>query len=356
MTVSFRAALVCLVAATPLACGAAETRERGILSIQVENDSLGSGTDRHYTNGLRLSYLTAPTPCPGDNGCGGGFMTRLANALPLFNPGEELRRSFSLGQNMYTPGNISATRLLPDDRPYAGWLYAGFGLVGKNSYASRPGRKYNRIDNLELNLGVIGPLSGASFVHKRWHDWFNFTTPRGWHNQLRNEPGAVLFYERIWQFMVRPDRDSELELDLSPSLGAAVGNVYTHAAAGLRLRVGANLPDGYGPPRIRPSLPGSDYFVPKADKYGVYAFAGVEGRAVARNIFLDGNTFRDSHSVDKKHWVGDMQLGAALVGPESGFLPPFRLSYTYILRSKEFVGQNRADRYGSINLSFYASF
>src|SRR3546814_11015068 len=28
-------------------------------------------------------------------------------------------------------------------------------------------------------------------------------------------------------------------------------------------------------------------------------FAGVEGRAVLRNIFLDGNTFADSHSVDE---------------------------------------------------------
>lgn len=356
MALSISARLALLLVAAPLACGAAERQEPGVLSFQVENDTFGGGTDRHYTNGLRASYLAPARRCEKDTGCESGIMERLAGALPLFDPGEELRRSYSLGQNMYTPGNLSETRLIPNDRPYAGWLYAGFGLVGKNSYPARLGRKYNRIDNLELNLGVVGPLSGASFVHKRWHDWFNFTTPRGWANQLRNEPGIVLFYERIWQFMVRPDRDSDLELDLSPSLGAAAGNIYTHAAAGLRLRIGANLPEGYGPPRIRPSLPGSDYFAPKENKYGLYAFAGVEGRAVARNIFLDGNTFRDSHSVDKKHWVGDLQFGAALVGPESGFLPPFRLSYTYIMRSKEFVGQDRGDRYGSINLSVQVGF
>lgn len=66
------------------------------------------------------------------------------------------------------------------------------------------------------------------------------------------------------------------------------------------LRLGQRLPLDYGPPRIQPSLPGSGFFVPPQDRFGWYLFAGVEGRAVARNIFLDGNTFRDSRSVDKE--------------------------------------------------------
>lgn len=350
------ASITLLAIAWPVAAAAASPAEHGVLSVQVENDLFGGGTDRHYTNGIRASYLTPARRCAADNGCNHGFMERAASILPFFDPGEEMRRSYSIGQNMYTPSDITIPDLMPDDRPYAGWLYAGFGLVGKNSYTTRPGRKYNRIDNLELNIGVVGPASGASFVHKRWHDWFNFTTPRGWHNQLRNEPGVVLFYERIWQFILRPMPESDLELDFSPSVGAALGNVYTHGAAGLRLRVGANLPDDYGPPRIRPSLSGSDYFVPKERKLGVYVFAAAEGRAVAQNIFLDGNTFRDSHSVDKKHFVGDLQLGAAVVTPHRGFLPPTRLSYTYIFRSREFAGQDRGDRYGSINLSVQVAF
>jgi hypothetical protein len=131
-----------------------------------------------------------------------------------------------------------------------------------------------------------------------------------------------------------------------------VGNVYTHAAAGLRLRLGSNLPEDYGPPRIRPSLPGSDYFVPKERRLGFYLFAGVEGRVVLRNIFLDGNTFRDSHSVNKKRFVGDLTLGAAVVTPRKGFLPPCRISYTYIFRTKEFDGQDFGDKFASINFSF----
>src|SRR3546814_17784538 len=103
---------------------------------------------------------------------------------------------------------------------------------------------------------------------------------------------------------------NNLGVDVTPHLGAALGNVYTYGAGGLTLRFGEDLPDDYGPPRIRPALPGSDYFRP-TDDFGWYFFAGAEGRIVARNIFLDGNTFKDSHSVDKRPLVADLQAGLA---------------------------------------------
>src|SRR3546814_8870959 len=104
---------------------------------------------------------------------------------------------------------------------------------------------------------------------------------------------------------------NNLGVDVTPHLGAALGNVYTYGAGGLTLRFGEDLPDDYGPPRIRPALPGSDYFRP-TDDFGWYFFAGAEGRIVARNIFLDGNTFKDSHSVDKRPLVADLQAGIAV--------------------------------------------
>ena len=79
----------------------------------------------------------------------------------------------------------------------------------------------------------------------------------------------------------------------------------------MTIRIGDDLPNNYGPPRIRPSLPGSDFFVNR-DKLGWYLFAGFECRLVGRNIFLDGNTFSDSHSMDKRYLVGDFQTGVAL--------------------------------------------
>ena len=99
-----------------------------IISIQFENDFFGGGTDRHFTHGTRIECLTEPI----------SWITSAADKLPWFTseraqerPGDPLqaRASFSIGQSIYTPEDTSATELIEDDRPYAGWLYAGFGLV-----------------------------------------------------------------------------------------------------------------------------------------------------------------------------------------------------------------------------------
>ena len=66
------------------------------------------------------------------------------------------------------------------------------------------------------------------------------------------------------------------------------------------------------PPRIRPGLSGSNFFLSDTDSgrdFGWYLFGGVEGRAVAHNLFLDGNTFAKSLSVQKKTFVADFQGG-----------------------------------------------
>jgi hypothetical protein len=133
--------------------------------------------------------------------------------------------------------------------------------------------------------------------------------------------------------------------DLTPHAGGALGNVFTYANAGVMLRYGKDLPLDYGPPRIQPSVPGSGFFIPQHG-FGWYLFSGIEGRVVARNIFLDGNTFRDSRSVDKEPLVGDLQFGIVITWRD------LRLSYTHVLRTREFKSQgDRRDDFGALSLS-----
>jgi len=120
--------------------------------------------------------------------------------------------------------------------------------------------------------------------------------------------------------------------------------VFTYGNAGVTMRYGKRLPNDYGPPRVQPGLAGFGDFSPVSG-FGWYMFAGIEGRAVARNIFLDGNTFRDSRGVDKKHLVGDLQFGIVLDWPD------MRLSYTHVLRTREFQTQECEDNFGSFSLS-----
>ena len=306
-----------------------------IVRLQVENDFIGGGTDRHYTHGTRIQYLTKSVD----------WIVRAADKLPWFSAakalGEEeskslIRAAFTFGQNIFTPEDIGNPNLVRHDRPYAGWLYAGVGLAANQGN--------NRFDQIELNVGVIGPASGAEWVQKNWHEMFDLRQPEGWDNQLRDEIGVVLYYDQVHRYE-SGIRISGLEIDCMPHFGGSIGNVYTYASAGVSLRLGPDLQQDFGPPLIRPSLPGTGSF--QFEKgLNWYVFGGVGGRFILRNIFLDGNTFEESHSVEKRFWVGDIQVGLTLQ------MGRFHLAYTRIFRTKEYTNQDRADQFGAISLSY----
>jgi hypothetical protein len=312
--------------------------DRWILNFVAENDLFGSSRDQHYTHGSKMSVLSPGRDVP-------EFAHEVADFLPMFPDGGSLRIAYSAGQSIFTPDNIR-DRIPPEDsRPYAGWLYGGIGIVSE---------KDDRIDALDLNIGMVGPASLTERTQKTWHKWVNSPEPLGWDTQIRNEPGILLTYERKWRSLIRFDKENVallglwpgLGIDVTPHVGGALGNVMTYGAAGATVRFGENLENDLGgPQRIRPSLPGSAYFK-AVDLLGWYLFAGAEGRAVARNIFLDGNTFEDSRSVDKEILVGDLQFGGAVIFPFA------RVAYTHIIRSKEYRSQDDIDQFGAISISF----
>ena len=305
---------------------------KGSLTIQIENDVFGGGTDRHYTNGLRISYVFPANKWPPLS----KFLRRIT---PFIDDEAEMRVMGAVGQNIFTPSDIIETELITDDRPYAGWLYAEIGLTVLDGRVR---------DSAVLSLGIVGPASLAKETQRWWHGLIGVEKPEGWANQLRGEPAVLFLFEREW-LTRRPLIEDKLYVDFSPRAGFAVGNVFDYVAVGGMIRVGPNLPRDFGVPRIRPSLPGSGLFAPPDHGVDWYLFAGGEARLVARNIFLDGNTFASSHSVDKKLLVFDAQFGAAMTFDVSG--TPLRLSYALVFRSKEFKAQTKANAFGSISLS-----
>jgi len=312
-----------------------ETEKYGIVNLQLENDLWGRGTDRHYTHGTRISFLTKahPTEFSGD------VKNWVEDHIPDYFLPDTGRIGFILGQNLFTPENIRKEELIPDDRPYAAWLYIGVGLVAEKTSGARP-----YLDNLEINVGVVGPAALGEETQTEVHRIKDVQIPNGWRHQLDNEFGFLISYERKWPFRYKPE--GFLDYDLTPSLGATLGNVYTYLSTGFTVRMGNDLPSDYGPPRIRPGLSGSGFFKP-SNRFGWYIFAGVEGRLVGRNIFLDGNTFADSHSVSKEIFVGDLQAGVVVT-----LFRDLRLGFTNIFRTTEFKKQKEGDEFGSIFLSY----
>jgi len=306
---------------------AASETERGAFSILFEND-IFDNTDHDYTNGVELSYTTSPQDTP-------NWAIRTANWLPFFSENTNVRTRYAIGQSIYTPTDLSLANPPPTARPYAGFLYGAFGLVGDTG---------RHLDQLQITLGMIGPDSFADKTQTWVHAIIKGDKPMGWATQLRNEPGLIIQYDRSIK-LIPPKSILGLIFDAEPHYGMAVGNVYDYANAGLMARLGFNLPGDYGPMRIEPSLPGSNFFEPTGG-FGAYVFGGVEGRAIARNLFLDGNTFVASRSVRKMNLVDDMIFGAAIT------FNRLRIAYTHDIRSREYKTQSAPARFGAVDLSF----
>ena len=163
----------------------------------------------------------------------------------------------------------------------------------------------------------------------------------GWANQLHNEPTFDIAFERRWRTARRVViEDHRLEVDFIPRVGASLGNVAIYADVGGTARIGKNLRDDFGPTRARPSLPGSEAFIGDGS-FGWYLFAGVDGQAVGRNIFLDGNTDGASLRVSHRPFVAEAQAGLAVTWRG------VRVAYTQVLRSPDFYEQGRWTQFGS---------
>jgi hypothetical protein len=216
-------------------------------------------------------------------------------------------------------------------------------LYGSAGIASLAG---NHVDELEMTLGVIGPLAQGERIQKFVHDAISAKDPNGWDNQLENEPGLILSWQRRWPWFYHLERDG-FQLSMEPHGGMALGNVYTYAGGGITARFGPAAVWQDTPPRVRPAIPGTGFFTaPPSNRLSWFVFAGTEVRGVARNIFLDGNTFEGSHSVDKRPFVADANAGMAFTWGRA------RVSYALNWRSKEFDGQDRGDLFGTVSIGY----
>jgi hypothetical protein len=300
-----------------------------VVNLVIENDSIGgSGTDDNYSSGVRVNYTEIRPQFPA-----------LARALGGLIPGFELNDSsalyYSLGQNIYTPENITSRTPDPNDRPWAAFLYGSMGM------ATIAG---NHMDEVEATLGVVGPLALGEPVQKFVHRHLSGSpTPRGWAHQLRNEPGLMLAWQRSWPMLAHGTAGGTF-WSVKPYAGVTAGNIRTYADAGFSIRLSPRDSIWQDTPlRVAPAMPGTGIYEIPPYKWSWELFAGLEGRAVARDIFLDGNSFADSPSVDKKYFVAEANGGAALTYDR------YRISYTLVYRTKEFRTQEDPELFGAVS-------
>jgi len=311
-------------------------------NLYWENDYF-AGTDRNYSNGLKLTWST-PLSVQEENGLLPGWSRRIMDKLPWMENNDAYRAiSLSFGQNIYTPKQTEREELLEDDRPYAGYTYFGIGFHSKTGF---------RRHVWEVDVGVVGPLSLAEETQNSIHRLLGNELARGWGHQLKNEPTLDIITETKWR-LLSGELGSGWGFDVIPHLGARLGNVAIYANSGAEVRLGLYLGREFGNCPIRPgcetvsAAENADVDGFRANPVSFYFFLGVDGRAVLRDIFVDGNTFRDSHSVDRNPFVADLIGGVAVRYKRA------RLSYAYVVRTQEFKEEDRDHIFGALNFSYF---
>jgi lipid A 3-O-deacylase len=317
----------------------ARARAASVFTAYFENDTLGN-TDRHYTAGTKLSWLSSDYSAWKQRD---GISSQLGDRLPLVNePGTQKNFGIAVGQNIYTPQRKDVSNPDPLDRPYAGWSYFEFSFLSKSE---------SRLDTLSFQLGIIGPHAYAREVQREVHRIAGVNFVHGWDYQLKDEPGLNVVVERKWRLYAH-SLAGLVGVDFVPHVGLSLGNVQTYANGGGTVRAGLNLPSDFGVQLIRPGGAGStpcddlDPRVSPRKNFSIFIFGAGDGRAVARDIFLDGNTFQDSRRVKREDFVADLSYGAGVIAGR------WQLTFTQVTRTREFKTQvERYNQFGSVTLS-----
>lgn len=321
----------------------------------LENDVF-FGSDRNYTNGVQVEWVQghdlkdisseAPSiwrwACT-QLGCGGH---------------QRVTSHHKLGQLMYTPENIEDPAPQPLDRPWAGLLY----YAQEHVFLSPEGTESTRLVG---QFGVIGPAAFSKDTQTLVHRLVGAPRPLGWKNQSGNELVGLVMVERksaLAGFSGGPSDGWQWRSSRQWRLAA--GTLMTFAGVGLEATVGTNLSplvqdDGSidiksrrlvqaQQPQVANAGVGAEsaQASPTRRTSGRCGFdwldcsltAGLEGRWMLHNVFLDGPVFRRGPSVDSKPFVADASLSLQLTFPQSASADsgPWFVKFKATRRTSEF--------------------
>ena len=254
----------------------ADTWEVYSVKLYMENDLL-SGQDSQYTGGSKIDIVYKI-----DN------PDSLYNLLFVDDSKSYCFRSFAIGNQLYTPSDLTKSEPIYDDWSYAGWTYIESGIHKSTS---------NTLSSLILRVGIVGPSAQGEAIQKAIHKWTGSTEPQGWDNQLYDELGVNLTY--LYKKRYEYENDNSYGISYIPTATVDVGNIITQASVGVFIRAGYNIVKDFGVSTIsvsgESSIPAYEQQQISLKKNWSFSFNfSLSGNAVLKDIFVEGNTFKKS--------------------------------------------------------------
>lgn len=285
--------------------------------FRSDNDSyLAQGSDRYYTNGLFIYFRHALD------------QEKLSSKL------EKKTYEISAGQKMYNPISGYAPDPAKQDRPFAGYLYAGGAL---NLFYSN-----ESILKLGAELGTTGPNSLAEDGQELLHDVVGFYALDGWQYQIKNALAVNLSaqYTRLLH------RASNNAIDFSFEGYANAGTTFSGAGAGILFRAGGlnQLFNSAYTNAVIGNNPKTKALV----KREVFFYAKPQLNFVAYDATIQGSMFNNNDPVTfgVKPIVFAQQIGFNYSSQR------FTFDFGMIFKTKEVKSTAKAHQYGSISM-FY---
>ncbi|MDU7693675.1 MAG: lipid A deacylase LpxR family protein [Helicobacter sp.] len=323
-------------------------------SINIENDAfVNVHSDKYYTSGVALNYTTREFDLSStfwrylsakqDDLRYSRFNVGIAHFIhtPINcasaeyqefkkeNPNDSCNPTSPLLDPLKSPKNQKNAK---GDYPYSGAILLHAGISNRTESSH---------ETLRFSVGIIG--SGAlggevqNGVHKLLpNSQLKFS---GWDTQIETELLLNVHYEYLKKFTLLKQGDFSIDYLGGPKI--SLGNAQTLFGTTQMLRAGINLDSDYGIENLKQNSFGSKIF---SEDLSLYAFFNSRYMYVARNIFIEGNSFNPKHFLSLNRFV---------ITPTIGFNASYRFMrfyYAWTFVPREFQEQRKFGNYGSIGL------
>jgi len=301
------------------------------ISTTLDND-LFLSNDNGYTNGLYVSVYDLLDEDEKDKQPLPSWMLKpLLWSLSAQQPLAAVN-SYTIGQTMITPDDITVEVPSENDQPYAGLLFVN------NTYLS----VYKQYaDKISTTIGVVGPLSLSEQSQNLVHAVTDSDEAKGWDTQLKNELVFQFSRARAWRAWVS---DGE-RWDFITSSELNVGTIASKIEAGGVIRYGKNLIKSYATLLLDSNRTTS----PVAINGGWYVYSGIKFGYIFNQIFTDGNTFTDSRSIAYDHEYVSFTTGLAYSWGDYSLA--FALNDANIISDKSEEQSKNLAQYGTLTFA-----
>ncbi|GAA3963369.1 hypothetical protein GCM10022246_15690 [Pedobacter ginsengiterrae] len=284
--------------------------------FKTENDAyLATLNDRYYTNGLFIYYRRAINP------------EKFGEHI------EKKTYEISVGQKIYTPYWGMVAKREDQDRPFAGYLYAGA--------AYSVFYKKESVLKTSIELGTVGPNSLAQDAQEFLHKTVGFYTPAGWDYQIKNE--VTINLSTSYSKLIH--RSSDNAVDFSGQGYANLGATFNGLGASVLFRAG-KLNQLFNSAYHNAVI--GDSKTKKINNFEFFFYAKPQLNVVAYDATIQGSLFNNDSPVTfgVKPIVFEQQFGVNYSSNR------FTADFNVIFKTKEVKSVAKAQNYGGLSLYY----